>query len=147
MKYIYYSIAFVVMGAIIAVSVWYATRPVPLTVQGEFHSKQVQVAAKVPGNIASLPVIEGMHVKKGEILATIDSPTLKAKQSQAIAAVKAAEAQQKKVDYGARQEEITALYNVYQKAVAAEQYAFKTYSRVKSLQDDGAVTTQSLDEA
>ncbi len=49
MKYIYYSVAFIVIGAIIAVSVWYATRPVPLTIQGEFHSKQVQVAAKVPG--------------------------------------------------------------------------------------------------
>lgn len=147
MKYIYYSVAFVVIGAIIAVSVWYATRPVPLTIQGEFHSKQVQVAAKVPGNIATLPVIEGQKVKKGEILATIDSPALKAKETQAAAAVKAAEAQQKKVDDGARQEEITALYNIYQKAVAAEQYAFKTYSRVKSLHDDGVVTTQSLDEA
>ena len=40
MKYIYYSVAFIVIGAIIAVSVWYATRPVPLTIQGEFHSKQ-----------------------------------------------------------------------------------------------------------
>ena len=29
MKYIYYSVAFIVIGAIIAVSVWYATRPVP----------------------------------------------------------------------------------------------------------------------
>ncbi len=88
MKYIYYSVAFIVIGAIIAVSVWYATRPVPLTIQGEFHSKQVQVAAKVPGNIATLPVIEGQKVKKGEILATIDSPALKAKETQAAAAVK-----------------------------------------------------------
>ncbi len=147
MKYIYYSVAFIVIGAIIAVSVWYAARPVPLTIQGEVHAKQVQVAAKVPGNILSLPIIEGQQVKKGEVLATIDSPTLKAKEAQAVAAVKAAEAQQKKIDDGARQEEITALYNVYQKAVAAEQYAFKTYSRVKSLHDDGVVTTQSLDEA
>ena len=69
MKYIYYSAAFIVIGTIIAVSVWYATRPVPLTIQGEVHAKQVQVAAKVPGNIASLPIIEGQQVKKGEVLA------------------------------------------------------------------------------
>lgn len=147
MKYIYYSLAFIVIGAIISVSVWYATRPVPLTIQGEFHAKQVQVAAKVPGNVQSLSIIEGQHVKKGEVLAKVDSPTLRAKELQALAAVKAAEAQENKVNIGARQEEITALYNVYQKAIAAERYAFKTYSRVKSLHDDGVVTTQSLDEA
>ena len=147
MKYIYYSLAFIVVGAIISVSVWYATRPVPLTIQGEVHAKQVQVAAKVPGNVLSLSVIEGQHVKKGEVLAKVDSPTLRAKELQALAAVKAAEAQENKVNIGARQEEITALYNVYQKAIAAERYAFKTYSRVKSLHNDGVVTTQSLDEA
>ena len=90
MKYIYYSLAFIVIGAIISVSVWYATRPVPLTIQGEFHAKQVQVAAKVPGNVQSLSIIEGQHVKKGEVLAKLDSPTLRAKELQALAAVKAA---------------------------------------------------------
>ncbi len=147
MKYIYYSIAFIIVGAIVSVSVWYATRPVPLTIQGEFHAKQVQVAAKVPGNVSDLNVIEGQHIKKGDVLIKIDSPTLRAKELQALAAVKAAEAQEDKINIGARQEEITALYNVYQKALAAERYAFKTYNRVKSLHDDGVVTTQSLDEA
>lgn len=147
MKYIYYSVAFIIVALITAVSIWYAVRPVPLTIQGEFHAKQVQVAAKIPGTIESLYAVEGNSVKKGDILAKVDSPALRAKQTQALAAVKAAEAQENKVNDGARPEEITALYNIYQKAVAAEQYAFKTYSRVKSLHDDGVVTTQSLDEA
>ena len=123
MKYIYYSVAFIIIGALVSISVWYATRPIPLTIQGEFHAKQVQVAAKVPGNIIDLNVIEGQHVKKGDVLAKVDSPTLRAKELQALAAVKAAEAQEDKINIGARQEEITALYNVYQKALAAERYA------------------------
>lgn len=147
MKYIYYSAAFIIIALITSVSIWYASRPVPLTIQGEFHAKQVQVAAKVPGTVEHLYAVEGSSVKKGDMLAKIDSPTLRAKESQALAAVKAAEAQENKVNDGARPEEITALYNVYQKAVAAERYAFKTYTRVKSLHDDGVVTTQSLDEA
>lgn len=147
MKYIYYSAAFIIIALITSVSIWYASRPVPLTIQGEFHAKQVQVAAKIPGTVEQLYAVEGSSVKKGDMLAKIDSPTLRAKESQALAAVKAAEAQENKVNDGARPEEITALYNVYQKAVAAERYAFKTYTRVKSLHDDGVVTTQSLDEA
>lgn len=147
MKYIYYSAAFIIIALITSVSIWYASRPVPLTIQGEFHAKHVQVAAKVPGTVEKLYAVEGSSVKKGDMIAKIDSPTLRAKESQALAAVKAAEAQENKVNDGARPEEITALYNVYQKAVAAERYAFKTYTRVKSLHDDGVVTTQSLDEA
>lgn len=147
MKYVYYAVTIIIMSVIAAVSIWYATRPIPLTVQGEFRAKQVQIAAKIPGTIKKLYVQEGDKVTKNETLGEIDSPTLVAKESQALAAVKAAEAQENKVNEGARREEVTALYNVYQKAVSAEQYAFKTYSRVKALHKDGVVTTQSLDEA
>ena len=75
MKYIYYSVAFIVIGVIISVSVWYATRPDPIALQGEFHSKQVQVAAKVPGNVDTRPIIGGQKVQKCNVLATIDSGT------------------------------------------------------------------------
>lgn len=147
MKYIYYTITLFVVFAIAVVCVWYAMRPRPITMQGEFHAKQVQVAAKIPGTVEDLFAVEGMAVKKGMLLAKIDSPTLRAKEAQAQAAVRAAEAQENKVNYGARKEEVTALYNIYMKAMAAESYASKTYGRVKSLHDDGVATTQSLDEA
>ena len=147
MKYVYYTVTLIIISVIAAVSIWYATRPIPLTVQGEFRAKQVQIAAKIPGTIKKLYIQEGDSVNKNATLGEIDSPTLVAKESQALAAVKAAEAQENKVNEGARKEEVTALYNVYQKAVSAEQYAFKTYSRVKSLHKDGVVTTQSLDES
>lgn len=147
MKYILYSLGLLVLCAVAGVFIWIGGRPSPILLQGEVNAKQVQVSPRVVGQVQEIFVEEGRKVKKGEWLTKLDAPTIRAKEVQAEAAVKAADAQRNKVFAGARVEEVTALKNVYQKSLAAERLAYKTYERVKSLFDDGIVPAQQLDES
>lgn len=147
MRYVYYAGALIFIGIIAGACVYFASRPVPIVLQGEAVARQIQVSPMVVGKVEAVYVDEGQQVKKGDILARLDSPSIKAKAYQAEAALKAADAQKDKVFAGARAEEITALLNVYEKAVVAEKLAKKTFDRVNSLYKDGVVPAQQLDEA
>lgn len=147
MKYVYYSLGLVALCVVAGIFIWIGTRPTPIILQGEVVAKQVQVSPRVVGQVEKMMVEEGDKIKKGQWLTKLDAPTIRAKEVQAEAALKAADAQRNKVFAGARTQEVTALLNVYEKAVAAEQLAAKTYARIKSLYDDGVVPAQQLDEA
>lgn len=60
-------------------------------VDGTVEGDEVDVSSKIPGKVKFLNVQEGDFVKKGQILAQIDSQELNAKKDQAEAGVKAAE--------------------------------------------------------
>jgi len=131
----------------LSVAGWFLLKPPPLIVQGEVEATQVQVASKIFGRIESLAIREGEIVKKGQLLATIDSPEIRAKMQQAEAAQKAAGAQREKAYTGARSEEIRMALNVWQRAKAGAELSQKTYERIRRLQRDGVVPAQKLDEA
>ena len=132
---------------ILSVAGWFLFKPPPLIVQGEVEATQVQVAAKIFGRIESLAIREGEIVKKGQLLATIDSPEIRAKMKQAEAAQKAAGAQREKADRGARSEEIRMALNMWQRAKAGAELSQKTYERIRRLHRDGVVPAQKRDEA
>ncbi|HPS94756.1 MAG TPA: biotin/lipoyl-binding protein, partial [Deltaproteobacteria bacterium] len=67
--------------------------PPDLVIQGEVEARQVEVSAKISGRVLSLPVRKGESVRKGQLLATLDSPEIEARVRQATAAEKAAAAQ------------------------------------------------------
>lgn len=137
----------IVLLTLAAWTVWLMQRPRPLIVQGEVEATQIEVAAKIYGRVGTLPVKEGQTVEKGALLATIDSPEIKAKQSQALAAQKAAGARKQKADSGTRKEKIRSALSVWQKAAAASRLAEKTWQRIQRLHADGVVSAQQLDEA
>ena len=128
-------------------AVWLMQRPRPLIVQGEVDATQIEVAAKIYSRVKTMPPKEGQTVKKGDLLATIDSPEIEAKHDQAIAARKVNRAQQEKADSGPRKEQIRSALSVSQKADAAYRLAEKTWQRIERLHTDGVVYTQQLDEA
>ena len=107
---------------------------------------EYRVSSKVPGRILRFIVSEGDYVHAGDTLAILEAPDLQAKLSQAQAAEAAAAAQSRKAQKGARQEQIKAAYEMWQKARAAAQLAQKSYDRVKRLYDQGVTTAQKLDE-
>lgn len=111
-----------------------------LTVQGSLKVDEVNLNTKVAGNIKEILVSEGDRVKAGDIIATIDSTAVEAKKLQAEGALAAAKAQANKAANGARSEEIA-------QAKAASDYAEKTYNRVKTLYDQGAVAGDAYDQA
>ncbi len=65
---------------------------------------------------------------------------------QARAAEAAAQAQNEKAIKGAREEQIQAAYEMWQKAQAGVTIAEKSYKRVKNLYEQGVMPAQKLDE-
>lgn len=116
-------------------------------VQGETDAKQVTVAAKVPGRVDSLFVREGDSVRRGQIVATLDGPEIRAKAAQALAARDAARAIRDKAQHGSREEDVRAARNNWLRAVASATIAETTYSRLDRLQREGVVPAQKRDEA
>lgn len=119
----------------------------PDLVQGEVEAAQVDVSAKIPGRVAEVLVDVGQKVRKGDLLARLESPEIAAKLDQASAARAAASAQSAKADRGAREEEIRAAEGQWQRAEAAAALAKTTWERLERLSRDGVVPAQRRDEA
>lgn len=119
----------------------------PIILQGETDAKQVNLAAKVSGRIDSLYVAEGDLVHRGQIIATLDGPEIKAKAAQAMAARDAARAIRDKAQNGSREEDIRAARNNWQRALANAGLAETTFARLDRLQREGVVPIQKRDEA
>lgn len=136
------------LGVIAVVSVvgFFALRKGPEIVQGQAEVTEYRVSSKVPGRILEFRVKEGQAVHAGDTLALLEAPDVQAKLEQARAAQAAAQAQNAKALKGARQEQIQAAYELWQKAKAGLEIAEKSYKRVKNLHDEGVMSAQKLDE-
>lgn len=117
------------------------------TLQGQAEVTEYRVSSKVPARVLRFLVSEGDRVRAGDTLAILEAPEVDAKLSQAQAAEAAAAAQQRKAQKGAREEQIAAAYEMWQKAKAGVDIAEKSYARVKRLHEQGVTTAQKLDEA
>ena len=118
-----------------------------VVLQGVIECREYRVASKIAGKIETLHISEGDSVTLGELLYTISTPELQTKLSQAIAAEDAAMALDKQTITGARQQQIDAAYNLWQKASSGRELAKKSFERIANLHAKGVVTTQQLDEA
>ncbi len=119
----------------------------PEIIQGQMEVEEYRVSSKVPGRILELRAKEGDFVHKGDVLAIIDAPEVKAKKVQAESARNAASAIHEMADNGAREEVIRGAFELLQQAKAANDIARKTYERVNNLYKEGVVTAQRRDEA
>ncbi len=110
-----------------------------LIVQGNIKTVEIDLNSKISGNIDQILVEEGQEVKKGDTLIIISSETIEAKKQQAEAAKAAAEAQYNKALNGARSGEVA-------QAKAAYDLAEKTYQRMKTLYEEGAISASTYDQ-
>lgn len=133
--------------AFIAWGLWQAYHPAPMPLQGQVEARTLNIAPKISARIATLTVREGQAVKAGDVLATLDSPELRAKLAQAGAAQAVAEARRELVDVGARAEDIRVAKAMWDKATAGAELADKTYQRLNTLYKEGLVPLQRNDEA
>ncbi|PTY00519.1 efflux RND transporter periplasmic adaptor subunit [Opitutus sp. ER46] len=140
-------VAVVLVVGLLAGGLWLSFRPKPLLLEGEIEATEIDVAAKVPGRVATLEVKLGQKVEAGALLFTLESPELLAKLVQARGAQDVAGAQRRKADTGARQEEIRAAEQQWHRAQAAAELADSTLGRVDRLFRDGVVPRQRRDEA
>ncbi len=117
------------------------------SIQGQMEASEYRVSSKVPGRILRFYVEEGDRVKAGDTLALLEAPDVTAKQLQAEAAERAAQALKDKADRGTRSEQLQGAYEMWQKARAGLEMAEKSYNRISRLFADGVMSEQKRDEA
>jgi HlyD family secretion protein len=126
---------------------WKAYHPAPVPLQGQVEALTINISPKISARIATLDVRQGQAVQAGAVLATLDSPEVRAKLVQADAVQEAADAKSDLVDDGARPEDIRAAKAIWDKAIAGAELADKTYRRLDALHNEGLVSLQRRDEA
>jgi HlyD family secretion protein len=136
----------VVVAAVAALSIWYLVRGEPLLVQGEVDATRLDLAARVDGRVAEIPVVRGQNVDAGAVLVRIDNPETLAKNEQALAVKVVAEAQLANINAGTRAEVIAARKAAMERAQASVVLAQKTYDRVNQLAAGGNAPQARLDQ-
>ena len=139
-------VALIVIILLIAVIGYFVSKPKPLVIQGEAEASEYRVSGKVPGRIEEMYVKEGQMVSKGDTVALIDSPEVRAKLAQANAVKAAVSAQSQKARNGARQEQIIGAYELYQTALVQEDVMRKSFERIQKLYDQKVIAAQKYDE-
>lgn len=139
-------VALIAIILVIAVIGYFVSKPKPLVIQGEVEASEYRVSGKVPGRVEELYVKEGSMVHRGDTVVYIDSPEVRAKLAQARAVETAASAQRDKAMNGARQEQITGAYELWQQALVQEEVLRKSFDRVQKLYDQKVVAAQKYDE-
>ena len=136
-----------VVAAVAGLSIWYLVRPQPLLVQGEVDATRFDIAGRVDGRVAEIPVVRGQNVAANAVLVRIDNPETVAKHQQAVAAKIVAEAQLANINVGTRAEVIAARKAALERAQASVVLAQKTYDRVSQLAEHGNAPIARLDQA
>jgi HlyD family secretion protein len=137
----------VVIAVIASLSIWYLVRPLPLVVQGEVDATRLDIAARVDGRVAEIPVVRGQNVAAGAVLVRIDNPETIAKHKQSIAAKAVADAQLANIRAGTRAEVIAARKAAVERAEASVVLAEKTFDRTRQLADRDNAPRARLDQA
>lgn len=136
----------VVIAGIAALSIWYLVRGEPLLLQGEVDATRLDIAARVDGRVAEIPVVRGQDVPANAVLVRIDNPETVAKNEQAVAAKVVADAQLANINVGTRQEVIAARKADLERAQANVVLAQKTYDRARQLAETGNTPIARLDQ-
>ena len=139
-------VALIMIILVVSLVGYFVSRPADLVIQGEAEATEYRVSGKIPGRIEELRAVEGQEVHKGDTLVVIDSPEVRSGLAEARAARAAASAQLKKARNGARQEQITGAYELWQQAIVQEEVLAKSFERIKKLKEEKVVADQKYDE-
>lgn len=142
------AIALVIMAVIaVVITVGLSRTSKEETLEGQAETTDYRLSSKVPSRVMEIRVKEGDFVHQGDTLVVLEAPDIEAKLSQATAAYDAARAMVEKAHNGAREEDIQAAYEMWQKAKAAVEVTEKTFNRVQRLFENGVMAEQKRDEA
>ena len=118
-----------------------------LDASGTLESVDVNVGAKVPGQIVRLLVDQGSRVRAGDTLAVLDQSTLRMQWDQASAGVDLARAQYQMLQNGARAEDISSSEESLRQTESTLKNATDDYQRMKALIASHSVTQKQFDDA
>jgi HlyD family secretion protein len=120
----------------LCVLLWFATRPPPLTVQGEVSADRVDISPRVSGRVLKLNADVGDMVQKGAVIAELESPQLSTALLAAHAALAVSKADLDRVN-STRPETIAARKAEVAAAQADIVLAQETYDRQSHLVQTG----------
>ncbi|MGM9569443.1 MAG: HlyD family efflux transporter periplasmic adaptor subunit [Phascolarctobacterium sp.] len=128
---------------------WYqkSHRTDDLTLYGNVDVRQISLAFNASERIESMLVEEGESVKKGQLLATLRTDTLKLNIAHSKAQIATQEAVVERLHNGSRPEEIIQAEAVQREAQADYENALLYKQRLQSLYEQHAVSKQQLDDA
>jgi membrane fusion protein PltH len=150
MKRIPLIVAIVILAAA-GVTAWWLVGRTPsqreLVLYGDVDLRQVDLAFNDSGRIAALDVQEGDRVKRGEILARLDTSRLEPQVDEAEATAAAERDVVARMHHGSRPQEIAEARANVESAAADAANARRQYQRLKTLAANGVVSQQDLDNA
>jgi HlyD family secretion protein len=117
------------------------------TLVGVVRTTEIRVAPEVGGQLATINVQKGDHVRAGDVVAQLSAIELSAAVVQARAALDAASAQRDNVYAGVRAEEVASLASAIDKAKSRLDYAQSELARKTQLVPVDAASQQDLDQA
>ena len=116
-----------------------------ITATGTIEVTKTDITPKVGGYLVSLKVKEGDAVSKGQLIAMIDRPDLKAQLLRDEAALAKAKAQLRDLEQGARNQELQEAAASMAAASSQADKAKTDYERSVRLFSQGAIPAQQLD--
>lgn len=114
---------------------------------GTLEAVDVNVSAKVPGQLQQLYIQEGSHVRAGDTLAILDHSTLELQWKQANAGVELAEAQYRLLVNGARIEDVRQAEEGLKQMESSLKNAKEDYDRMRELYKSKSVSKKQYDDA
>ena len=115
-------------------------------VTGVVEVSDVDISSKIPGRVDSIYFKEGDQVKKGDIIAKLESKEMDAKVEQARGLMETSKFKYEMVLNGARSEEKDAVEKQYMQAKYQFDLAEKTWNRMMSLYKDSLLSAQEKDQ-
>jgi HlyD family secretion protein len=119
----------------------------PAAIVGVVRATEVRVEPEVTGQLMSIAVKKGAHVRAGDILARLSAVELTAQVDQARAALASAIASRNNVYAGVRREQVDSLKAAIAKASARLDYVQAQLTRTSTLARQNFESQQALDQA
>jgi HlyD family secretion protein len=119
----------------------------PVSIVGVVRATEVRIEPEVNGQLVSIAVEKGAHVRAGDVLARLSAVELTAQADQARAALASATANRNNVYIGVRREQVDSLKAAIAKASARLDYVQAQLTRTSTLARQSFESQQSLDQA
>jgi len=119
----------------------------PVSIVGVVRATEVRIEPEVNGQLVSIAVEKGAHVRAGDVLARLSAVELTAQADQARAALASATANRNNVYIGVRREQVDSLKAAIAKASARLDYVQAQLKRTSTLARQNFESQQSLDQA
>ena len=119
----------------------------PTPIVGVVRATEVRVEPEVDGQLVSIAVEKGAHVRAGDVLAKLSAIELTAQVDQARAALASATANRNNVYAGVRREQVDSLKAEIAKANARLEYVEAQLTRTSTLARQSFESQQALDQA